>query len=116
MLRKIKFMLFVIAAITITSCSEDFLETKPTDAISAADALATAENMALILNGLHRGLYSQSQTVLPGGNTARAGEHYWVPLGDNLAGGVIHSARANNLSWQNETQWISHTDQTSLTI
>lgn len=115
MLRKIKFMLFVIAAITITSCSEDFLETKPTDAISAADALATAENMALILNGLHRGLYSQSQTVLPGGNTARAGEHYWVPLGDNLAGGVIHSARANNLSWQNETQWISHTDQTSLT-
>ena len=66
MLRKIKFMLFVIAAITITSCSEDFLETKPTDAISAADALATAENMALIINGLHRGLYSQSQTIFPG--------------------------------------------------
>lgn len=115
MLRKIKYVLLVVVAITITSCSEEFLETKPTDAISAADALATAENMALILNGLHRGLYSQSQTVLPGGNTARAGEHYWVPLGDNIAGGVIHSARANNLGWQNETQWISHTDQTSLT-
>lgn len=115
MLRKIKYVLLVIVAITITSCSEEFLETKPTDAISAADALATAENMALILNGLHRGLYSQSQTILPGGNTARAGEHYWVPLGDNIAGGVIHSAAANNLSWQNETRWISHTDQTSLT-
>ncbi len=115
MLRKIKVMLFVIAAITITSCSEDFLETKPTDAISAADALASAENMALILNGLHRGLYAQSQTIFPGGNTARAGEHYWVPLGDNIAGGVLHSAPANNLSWQDETRWISHTDQTSLT-
>jgi hypothetical protein len=115
MLRKIKFMFFVIAAITITSCSEDFLETKPTDAISAADALATAENMALILNGLHRGLYAQSQTILPGANSARAGEHYWVPLGDNIAGGVIHSAAANNLSWQDETRWISHTDPTSLT-
>ncbi len=115
MLRKIKFMLFVIAAITITSCSEDFLETKPTDAISAADALATAENMALIINGLHRGLYSQSQTIFPGGNTARAGEHYWLPLGDNIAGGVIHSARANNLGWQDETQWTSHTQETELT-
>lgn len=115
MLRKIKYGLLVIMSITITSCSEEFLETKPTDAISAADALATAENMALILNGLHRGMYAQSQTVLPGANSARAGEHYWVPLGDNIAGGVIHSAAANNLSWQNETRWISHTDQTSLT-
>jgi len=115
MLRNIKYMLVVIVAITLTSCDEDFLETRPTDAISAADALATADNMALILNGLHRGLYSQSQSILPGGNSARAGEHYWVPMGDNLAGGVIHTARANNLSWQNTTQWIDHTDQTSLT-
>ena len=47
-------MLLAIVAITITSCNEDFLETKPTDAISAADAFATAENMQLVLNGLHR--------------------------------------------------------------
>lgn len=115
MLRKMKYMLLVMLGITITSCSEEFLETRPTDAISAADALATAENMALILNGLHRGLYAQSQTILPEANSARSGEHYWVPMGDNIAGGVIHSAAANNLNWQDETRWISHTDQTSLT-
>src|SRR5680860_1389729 len=115
MQRKIKFMLFVIMAITITSCSEDFLETKPTDAISAADALATADNMALIINGMHRGLYSQSQTILPGGNTARAGEHFWVPMGDNIAGGLIHSANANNLGWRDNAQWLDHTQETSLT-
>lgn len=115
MLNKIKFMLFVILAITITSCDKDFLETKPTDAISANDALATAENMALILNGLHRGLYAQSQTILPGGDSQRAGNHYWIPLGDNIAGGVIHTASSNNLGWQDETQWISHTQETSLT-
>lgn len=115
MLRKINFMLLVIAAITITSCSEDFLETKPTDAISAADALATADNMALILNGLHRGLYSQSQTILPGGNTARAGNHFWIPMGDNLTGGIIHSADANNLGWRTTAQWLDHTIETSLT-
>lgn len=108
-------MLFVILGITITSCEEDFLETRPTDAISAADALANVENMQLVLNGVHRGLYSQSQTIFPGGNTQRANNHYWVPLGDNLAGELIHSANANNLGWRTEMQWNSHTDQTSLT-
>lgn len=99
----------------MSSCDDDFLETTPTDAISAADALANEENMQLVLNGVHRGLYSQSQTVFPGGNTARANNHYWVPLGDNLAGYLIHSANANNLGWRTEMQWNSHTDQTSLT-
>ena len=108
-------LLFVIVAIATTSCNKDFLETKPTDAISSGDALASAENMALILNGLHRLLYAQPQTMLSGGDSYRSGNHYWVPLEDNLAGGVIHSARANNLGWQDETQWISHNQETSLT-
>ncbi|MEQ5791373.1 RagB/SusD family nutrient uptake outer membrane protein [Muricauda sp. NFXS6] len=115
MLRKINLMLLVFLGITITSCDDDFLETTPTDAISAADALANEDNMQLILNGLHRGLYSQSQTIFPGGDTSRANNHYWVPLGDNLSGGLIHSANANNLGWRTEMQWNSHTDQTSLT-
>jgi len=115
MFKKIILLLFVIVAITITSCSEDFLETKPTDAISSADALATADNMALILNGLHRGLYSQSQTILPGGDTSRAGEHFWVPMGDALSGGLIHSANANNLGWRTTMQWLDHTQETALT-
>lgn len=112
---KIKFLLSVILAITMMSCEDDFLDTAPTDAISAADALSNESNMQLILNGLHRGLYSQSQTILPGGNTQRAGNHYWIPLGDNLTGGLIHSANANNLGWRTEMQWNSHTLPTSLT-
>jgi len=115
MLRKINILLLVFLGITITSCDDDFLETTPTDAISASDALANEENMQLVLNGLHRGLYSQLQTILPGGSSNRAGNHYWVPLGDNLSGGLIHSANANNLGWRDEMQWNSHTDQTSLT-
>jgi len=109
-------MVLAVLALTITSCEEEFLDTSPTDAISAADALATAENMALIINGLHRGLYAQSQTILPGGNSARAGMHWWVPMGDALTGGIIHSANANNLGWRDEMQWINHTLETSLTV
>lgn len=102
------------------SCEEEYLETTPTDAIASADALATEANMALVINGMHRTMYAQSQTVLPGGtavaNTARANEHYWVPMGDNLAGGLIHSANANNLGWRDEAQWVSHTDQFTNTV
>lgn len=115
MFNKIKNVLFVIGIITITSCSDEYLDTKPTDAISSSDALATPANMALILNGIHRGLYSQSQTILPGGDTSRAGEHYWVPMGDALAGGLLHSADANNLGWRTTMQWLDHTQETSLT-
>lgn len=114
MLRKINLMLLSIAFLTVTSCSDDFLETAPTDAISETDAFATAENMALILNGMHRFLYAQAQ-IIPGGTSFRSGNHYWIPIDDNIPGGVIHSARANNLGWQNETQWISHTQETSTT-
>ena len=116
MINKFKYCVLILFAISITSCSEDFLERTPTDAISASDALANEENMQLVLNGIHRGLYSQSQTVFPGGNTARANNHYWVPLGDNLVGGLIHSANANNLSWRSAMQWNEHTQPTSLTV
>ncbi len=115
MIKNIKLMLLMILGITITSCDEEFLDTTPTDAIAASEALANETNMQLVLNGLHRGLFSQSQTIFPGGNTARAGNHYWVPIGDNLSGGLIHSANANNLGWRTEMQWNSHTDPTSLT-
>ncbi len=115
MSNKLKYLLLVFLMIPIISCNEEFLERTPTDAISAADALANEDNMQLVLNGVHRGLYSQSQTVFPGGSTARANNHYWVPLGDNLVGTLIHSANANNLSWRSAMQWNEHTDPTTLT-
>ena len=113
---KIKISFLVLFTFLISSCKEDFLERTPTDSISASDALASVENMQLVLNGIHRGLYSQSQTVFPGGNTGRANNHYWVPMGDNIAGYLIHTANANNLSWRDVMQWNQHTIPTSLTV
>jgi len=116
MLKKINILFLAIALMVSTSsCQDDFLETKPTDAISSGDALATADNMALIINGIHRLLYAQSQTLLSGGTSTRSGNHYWIPIGDNLAGGLIHTAAANNLGWQDEMRWISHNLETSAT-
>lgn len=115
MFNKIKILLLVVLVSTFASCDDEFLETVPTDAVTPAIALQDVENMKKVLNGMHRSLYSQLQTILPGGSSFRAGNHYWVPLGDNLAGYLIHSANANNLGWRDEMQWNSHTLETSLT-
>ncbi|MEO9512690.1 MAG: RagB/SusD family nutrient uptake outer membrane protein [Flavobacteriaceae bacterium] len=112
MLQKINMVLLSILMISIIGCEDDFLETKPTDAISAADALSTVVNMKLILNGLHRQMYAQSP--LPGGSNSRAGEHYFIPMFDVLSGDLIHSAPANG--WMTgELQWTAHSVATSLT-
>jgi hypothetical protein len=111
-----KFTFLVFLVFVTSSCNEEFLERTPTNAISAADAFSSVENMQLVLNGVHRGLYSQSQWVFPGGNTGRACDHYWKPMGDNLVGTLIHSASANNLGWRTNMQWNDHTVPTSLTL
>ncbi|MCB0458984.1 MAG: RagB/SusD family nutrient uptake outer membrane protein [Flavobacteriaceae bacterium] len=115
MLNKIKILSLATLIFAMTSCQDDFLDTVPTDSVTPAVALADEASMQNVLNGIHRGLYSQSQTILPGGDSQRAGEHYWVPMGDALSGGLIHSADANNLGWRTTMQWDDHTLETSLT-
>lgn len=115
MFNRFKYLMLLVLTITITSCEEEFLETFPTDSISPAIALANQENMQAVLNGVYRGMFSQSQTVFPGGTTLRANDHWWVPQGDNLTGRLIHSANANNLGWRDEMQWTNHTLPTNST-
>ena len=113
MLRKINILLLLVSIITITSCEKDFLETKPTDSISAADALSSSANLKLVLNGLHRQMFAQSP--IPGGSGSRAGEHYWIPLDDVITGDLIHSAPANG--WmRSDLRWLAHTDETTTTV
>lgn len=111
----LKTSFLVFCMFLFTSCEEEFLERTPTDAIAAADALANVENMQLVLNGIHRGMYSQGQNIYPGGSSTRAGEHWWKPMGDNMVGTLIHSANANNLGWRDMMQWNEHTIPTSNT-
>lgn len=109
MYKKIIKLSLVILAFTLTSCEEEFLDTVPTDAVTPTVALSNQDEMQKVINGIHRGLFSQSQTIFPGGDTARANNHYWVPMGDLLTGGIIHSANANNLGLRDEVQWNNHT-------
>jgi len=53
------FLILLLAGVTISSCSKDFLETKPTNAFKEADVLATTDNLMGALHGIHKNMYRQ---------------------------------------------------------
>jgi starch-binding outer membrane protein, SusD/RagB family len=107
MIRKINILLLTLSILIGFSCSEDFLETKPTDAISAGDALSSPDNMMLVLNGLHRQMYAQNP--LPGASWSRTGQSHFLPSLDAIGGNIIHSSPGNG--WmRSDLQWNMHTD------
>lgn len=53
----IKQLFFVMTLVTITSCSDDFLDKKPTEFVDHDAATKTTENLMTTLNGIHRSLY-----------------------------------------------------------
>lgn len=109
-----KTIYLIIILVSLVGCKEDFLETTPTQAVSAEVALSSPENIELVLNGLHRMLYSQN-SILPDANNSRSGEHYFIPMFDAISGVLIHSSRGNG--WQrSELQWTSHIIPTSTSV
>lgn len=53
----IKLLFLVIAVVVLGSCSDDFLEKKPTEFVDTEGATKTTANLMTLLNGIHRSLY-----------------------------------------------------------
>lgn len=111
--KQTKYMMLIVLAMALSiGCSEDFLETVPTDAISQTTALDTPDNMYLVINGLHRMLYGQNQ--LTGGTSSRSGESHFIPSFDAIGGNIIHSSPGNG--WMTaDLQWQNHTSSNATT-
>lgn len=87
----------------ISSCSEDFLETVPTSAISSKVVLGNTENMMRAVNGIHRFIYSQNDIV-----NFNAGQQYIMPMAEYGASDAIHSR--HSCSWFSSfIHWNRHT-------
>jgi hypothetical protein len=54
-----KFLSLILFAALFTSCKKSFLETYPTTAVAATDAVASTTNGYAALNGIHRIMYTQ---------------------------------------------------------
>ncbi|RED19522.1 SusD-like starch-binding protein associating with outer membrane [Flavobacterium cutihirudinis] len=55
----IKLIVAVFAITILGSCSDDFLDKKPTEFVDYDGATKTTENLMTLLNGIHRSLYKQ---------------------------------------------------------
>jgi hypothetical protein len=100
------FSLVFALALGFSSCSEDFLQTVPTDAVSTEIALGSADNMMLAINGVHRAMYAQNGLI-----SAYAGQQFMIPTAEFGASDAMHSAAGNG--WHRaRAQWTMHTSAT----
>ncbi|WP_159019314.1 RagB/SusD family nutrient uptake outer membrane protein [Algibacter sp. L3A6] len=112
MIHKKIILLFALSMVIFVSCSEEYLENVPTDAIAEATALSSESSMALVINGLHRMMYAQN--LLEGATTSRTGESHFIPSLDAIGGNIIHSSPGNG--WMTaDLKWTSHTNSASTT-
>lgn len=57
----------LVLTLLCTSCSDEFLETTPTESISQDTATSTVTNLNVIINGIHRSLYQRYESQQQGG-------------------------------------------------
>jgi len=65
-----KYVILLTSLLVLGSCSDDFLDKKPTEFVGAEEATSTTDNLYTLLNGIHRSLYiryeQQSETGIAG--------------------------------------------------
>lgn len=87
---------------SMTSCSDDYLETRPTHQVATATAFATVDNAWAALNGIHRTLYTR---VL--GQQQQGGQSGNMLQMDILGDDIVFVATGNQWLLA-EYQWLGH--------
>ena len=102
-------MLGFLMLFSAASCESDFLETTPTDSVSESNATATADNLMLIINGIHRSLYVRQ------GGQGFSGIGGQMIIQDSYGEDLVHPAVGVN--WHTDAvRWQSQADENSFTI
>ena len=93
-------LIFILSgSLIFTSCEEDFLDTVPTDEVSAEAAVSTTGNAYSLLNGIHRALYIRYEETQGNGGL---GAHY-IHL-DSMGEDLVNNAN----TWFNRVyQWTA---------
>lgn len=99
-------ILMLALIMAMSGCSKDYLETRPTNQVSADEAFSTTTNVWAALNGIHRIMYSQIFGV-----QAQGGQSGNMLYMDIIGEDMVFNNTAN--SWlRNEYQWIGHRNPT----
>ncbi len=98
--------MIVALSLFMTSCSEDWLDTNPTDQVGSADAFTTTGKALGALNGIHRSMYFQWA------NQGEAGEGSMKINRDMMGEDLVMTSSGNG--WYNTTyQWVAHRSETA---
>ncbi|MDR2805420.1 MAG: RagB/SusD family nutrient uptake outer membrane protein [Dysgonamonadaceae bacterium] len=107
-MKQFKYILFSIAigaAFNLTSCSDDFLDTTPTESVSAVTISETLDGLYIALNGIHRNMVSQFLE-----NQGMGGEPGFM---------ICREAEGDDFTWDVQTwhqtylQWAPNKSETS---
>jgi hypothetical protein len=104
----ISFCLLLALMISFNACSDDFLEQTPTEGVSAGTATSSTANLFLVINGIHRLMYTRQ------GSNGRGGYSAMMIQNDALGDDLVMNARANGW-WITMAGWNGHTNATSTT-
>jgi len=103
----IKLTLVLLFSVVTTGCNKEFLETEPTNQVSADLAVETTANGMILLNGLHRSLYHKFYTrIIFNGIGSQL-------IINELAGEDFVDTGSNN-TWTTVYQWTASTSDTDL--
>jgi starch-binding outer membrane protein, SusD/RagB family len=97
-----KLIIIFFAIFFSTSCKKDYLETFPTTAVSAADAVASTQNAWAALNGIHRVMYTQYDVQ------GQAGEGSINIFRDLLGEDIVYPLASGSTGLAGWLRWTIH--------
>ncbi|MDP3451388.1 MAG: RagB/SusD family nutrient uptake outer membrane protein [Bacteroidales bacterium] len=112
-MKKIKVYILALAVGLIlfpTSCSKDFLETRPTDQLAAGDVFNSLTGAWGAINGVHRSVYIQYNSVQAHGGFP--GLYLFI---DFLGTDLVFNTTANGW-YLNGYRWVDHRNERSNTV
>lgn len=92
----------LIVLIFASSCKKDFLDTYPTNAVSAAEAISTTKNGYSALNGIHRIMYVSYD------QQGQAGEGSNNIFRDLMGEDIVYPRASGSTGLIGFMQWITH--------
>lgn len=105
LVRKIQVIGSLLLALSLGSCSKDFLETESTSAVDQSILFNDTESAQMALNGIHRVMYEK------GNYAPKMGYQYYMLYMDFLGEDLVYTK--SNAQFRTETDWTRHRQPTN---
>ncbi|GHT31306.1 membrane protein [Bacteroidia bacterium] len=103
MKRLVYYIAILAVAVQWNSCSDDYLQTNPTNAIGEVTINGSVANLDIALNASYRLLYKQGSQQSEGGEGA-------MDVRRDLLGEDMLNTSSGNAWYQDEQKWVAHRD------